>query len=144
MYHPIVNFCSCFESWLDFGFKYVFWCQYVTEERDGTAVRRRGRPRKRQNIEGKRLFDEHSSSEEEDSISGSDHDDAQEEEKQDEEEEEEAPLIHSLRSSKLRSLKVSKDAKAGVSASKTSGIIIPVPCIAWFSFLFWGQGVNRM
>ncbi|XP_021608401.1 sister-chromatid cohesion protein 3 isoform X4 [Manihot esculenta] len=93
----------------------------LPEERDGTAVRRRGRPRKRQNIEGKRLFDEHSSSEEEDSISGSDHEDAQEEEKQDEEEEEETPLIHSLRSSKLRSLKVSKDARAGVSASKTSG-----------------------
>ncbi|KAF2314941.1 hypothetical protein GH714_037231 [Hevea brasiliensis] len=92
----------------------------LLDEKDGTAVRRRGRPRKRQNIEGKRLFNEHSSSEEEDSISGSDHEDAQEEEKQDEEEEEEAPLIHSLRSSKLRSLKVSKDARAGVSASKTS------------------------
>ncbi|KDP21541.1 hypothetical protein JCGZ_22012 [Jatropha curcas] len=96
------------------------------DEKEGTTVRRRGRPRKRQNIEGKRLFDEHSSSEEEDSISGSDQD-VQEEEKQDEEEEEEAPLIHSFRSSsKLRSLKVSRDenrsrAKTGVSASRTSG-----------------------
>ncbi|EEF41668.1 sister-chromatid cohesion protein 3 isoform X2 [Ricinus communis] len=83
----------------------------LPDEKEGTNVRRRGRPRKRQNIEGKRLFDEHSSGEEEDSISGSDQEDAQEEEeeKQDEEEEDEAPLIHSFRSSgKLRSLKVFK------------------------------------
>lgn len=89
-------------------------------------MRRRGRPRKRRNLEGKRLFDEHGASEEDDSISASDREDAQEEEeKQDEEEEEEAPLIHSLRpSSKLRSLRVSRDeskgqTKTGVSASST-------------------------
>ncbi|KAL3572897.1 hypothetical protein D5086_026801 [Populus alba] len=77
--------------------------------------RRSGCPRKRGNIEGKRLFDEESSSEEEDSISGSDREDAHdEEEKQDEEEEEEAPLIHSIRSSsKLRSLKLSRDENKG-------------------------------
>ncbi|KAH8489459.1 hypothetical protein H0E87_024907 [Populus deltoides] len=94
---------------------------------DEKERRRSGRPRKRRNIEGKRLFDEESSSEEEDSISGSDREDAHdEEEKQDEEEEEEAPLIHSIRSSsKLRSLKLSRDEnkgqRKGVSASRTSG-----------------------
>jgi cohesin complex subunit SA-1/2 len=73
------------------------------------------------------LFDEESSSEEEDSISGSDREDAHdEEEKQEEEEEEEAPLIHSIRSSsKLRSLKLSRDEnkgqRKGGSASRTSG-----------------------
>lgn len=104
--------------------------KYVKNEGlpDEKERKRGGRPRKRRNIEGKRLFDEDSSSEEEDSISGSDREDAHdEEEKQDEEEEDEAPLIHSLRSSsKLRSLKLSRDEnkghrRTGVSASKTSG-----------------------
>ncbi|KAB1203030.1 Sister-chromatid cohesion protein 3 [Morella rubra] len=83
----------------------------IQDEKEGASVRRRGRPRKRRNIEGKRLFDEHSSSGEEDSISGSDREDAQdEEEKQDEEEEEDAPLIRSIRSSsKLRSLRLSRE-----------------------------------
>ncbi|KAF2298603.1 hypothetical protein GH714_024287 [Hevea brasiliensis] len=93
------------------------------DEKEGTAVRRRGRPRKQQNIEGKRLFGEHGSSEEEDSISGSDQEDAREEEKQNEEEEE-APLIHSLKASKLRSFKVSRDENKGqarTGVSKTSG-----------------------
>ncbi|KAJ8748414.1 hypothetical protein K2173_003051 [Erythroxylum novogranatense] len=80
-------------------------CMNFTDEKDRPSVRRRGRPRKRRNIEGKRLFDGHGSSEEEDSISASDQED--EEEKQEDEEEEEAPLIHSLRpSSRLRSLKL--------------------------------------
>ncbi|CAK7348957.1 unnamed protein product [Dovyalis caffra] len=98
--------------------------KYVKNEGlpDAKERRRGGRPRKRRNIEGKRLFDEDSSSEEQDSISGSDQED--EEEKQDEEEEEE-PLIHSLKSSsKLRSLKLSRENKGqrtGVSASRTSG-----------------------
>lgn len=79
------------------------------DEKEGPPVRRRGRPRKRGNIQGKKLFDEHGSSDEEDSISASDHEDAQEEEKQDDEVEEDAPLIHSIRSSsKLRSLRVSR------------------------------------
>ncbi|KAJ9187713.1 hypothetical protein P3X46_003137 [Hevea brasiliensis] len=93
------------------------------DEKEGTAVRRRGRPRKQQNIEGKRLFGEHGSSEEEDSISGSDQEDAREEEKQNEEEEE-APLIHSLKASKLRSFKVSRDENKGqarTGVSRTSG-----------------------
>ncbi|KAG5252070.1 sister-chromatid cohesion protein [Salix suchowensis] len=103
--------------------------KYVKNEGlpDEKERRRGGRPRKRRNIEGKRLFDEDSSSEEEDSISGSGREDGHdEEEKQDEEEEDEAPLIHSLRSSsKLRSLKLSRDEnkshrRTGVSASKTS------------------------
>lgn len=33
------------------------------DEKDETSVRRRGRPCKRRNIQGKRLFDEHGSSE---------------------------------------------------------------------------------
>ncbi|KAL9168546.1 hypothetical protein ABFS82_04G022200 [Erythranthe guttata] len=82
----------------------------VADGKEGTSVRRRGRPRKKQDLQGKRLFDEQSSSEEDDSISGSDQD-ATVEEKQ-EDDEENVPLIHSLKaSSKLRSLKVSKEDK---------------------------------
>ncbi|KAL7112780.1 hypothetical protein ACP275_04G023100 [Erythranthe tilingii] len=82
----------------------------VKDGKEGTSVRRRGRPRKKQDLQGKRLFDEQSSSEEDDSISGSDQD-ATVEEKQ-EDDEENVPLIHSLKaSSKLRSLKVSKEDK---------------------------------
>ncbi|TKY61845.1 Sister-chromatid cohesion protein 3 [Spatholobus suberectus] len=103
------------------------------DEKEGGAVRRRGRPRKRQNIQGKKLFDEQSSSEDEDSIS------AYEQDAQDEgrrlEDDEDAPLIHSIRSSsKLRSLGVSREeskvqtktgnsvrATDNLSASRTSG-----------------------
>ncbi|PSS06426.1 Sister-chromatid cohesion protein [Actinidia chinensis var. chinensis] len=82
------------------------------EEKEGMTVRRRGRPRKSRNIQGKKLFDEHSSSEEEDSISVSDQDAKDEE--QEEDDEEEAPLIHSIRSSsKLRSLRVSREENKG-------------------------------
>ncbi|KAK6164775.1 hypothetical protein DH2020_001639 [Rehmannia glutinosa] len=77
----------------------------VKDGKEGTSVRRRGRPRKNQNLQGKRLFDDQSSSEEEDSISGSDQDAGAKENQ-----EEDEPLIHSIRaSSKLRSLRVSKD-----------------------------------
>ncbi|KAK4558523.1 hypothetical protein RGQ29_008026 [Quercus rubra] len=107
----------------------------LQDEKEGISVRRRGRPRKRRNIEGKRLFDEHNSSEDEDSISAYDQEDAQdEEEKQDEEEEEDAPLINSIRSSKLRSLRLSREENKGqtrtgdseraadnLAASRTSG-----------------------
>ncbi|XP_073066132.1 sister-chromatid cohesion protein 3-like [Primulina eburnea] len=80
----------------------------VKDAKEGTSVRRRGRPRKNQNLPGKRLFNEQSSSGEEDSISGSDQEAGVEEKK----DEEEAPLIHSLKaSSKLRSLRVSKEDK---------------------------------
>ncbi|KAJ1390703.1 Stromalin conservative domain [Sesbania bispinosa] len=93
-----------------------------------------GRPRKRQNIPGKKLFDEHSSSEDEDSISASEQD-AQDDRGRQEEDDEDAPLIQSIRSSsKLRSLGVSREeskgqTKAGnsvratdnLSASRTSG-----------------------
>lgn len=93
--------------------------------KEGSGVRRRGRPRKQQNLQGKRLFDEQSSSEEEeeDSISGSDQE-AKHEEEDDE------PLIHTLRasSSKLRSLKLSKEKRKGptktieeLATPKTSG-----------------------
>lgn len=87
------------------------------DEKEGTVVRRRGRPRKQRNIEGKRLFDGHSSNEEEDSISASDREEAQ-----DEEEEEDAPLIRSIRSSsKLRSLKISREENKGQRRTGDSG-----------------------
>ncbi|XP_073063381.1 sister-chromatid cohesion protein 3-like [Primulina eburnea] len=93
----------------------------VKDVKEGISARRRGRPRKNQNLPGKRLFDEQSSSGEDDSISGSDQD-AAVEEKQDEDEEE-APLIHSLRaSSKLRSLRVvSKEDKRDKTKTVDSG-----------------------
>jgi len=75
------------------------------DDKEGTVGRRRGRPTKKQNIQGKKLFDEHNSSEDEESISGSDQE--ADEEKQDDEE---VPLIHSFKSSaKLRSLKISRE-----------------------------------
>ena len=97
------------------------------------------------------MFDEDSSSEEEDSISGSGREDAHdEEEKQDEEEEDEAPLIHSLRSSsKLRSMKLSKDEnkshrRTGASASRTSGMkgIYFLLDAAWFLRSYIVQSSN--
>nr|XP_016464325.1 PREDICTED: sister-chromatid cohesion protein 3 isoform X2 [Nicotiana tabacum] len=81
----------------------------LQDDKEGTAMRRRGRPPKRQNLQGKKLFNKHTSSEDEESISGSDQD--ADEEKQDDEEE--VPLIQSIKSSsKLRSLKISKRAEA--------------------------------
>ncbi|KAH9730138.1 Sister-chromatid cohesion protein 3 [Citrus sinensis] len=99
----------------------------IQEEKEAVTVRRRGRPRKKRNIEGKRLFDEHSSSEEEDSISASDQEVAQDEDdKQEEEEEDEAPLIHSIRSSaKLRALRVSREdnkLQTKTTSGRTSGM----------------------
>ncbi|XVE77707.1 hypothetical protein DITRI_Ditri13aG0084500 [Diplodiscus trichospermus] len=86
----------------------------IQDEKEETIARRRGRPRKRRNIEGKRLFDEHSSSEEEDSINTSDQEDAQGEGDKEDEEEDDAPLIHALKSSsKLRSLRVSREENRG-------------------------------
>ncbi|KAL3368805.1 hypothetical protein AABB24_009562 [Solanum stoloniferum] len=77
----------------------------LQDDKEGTVGRRRGRPTKKQNIQGKKLFDEHNSSEDEESISGSDQE--ADEEKQDDEE---VPLIHSFKSSaKLRSLKISRE-----------------------------------
>ncbi|XVF21866.1 hypothetical protein REPUB_Repub12eG0126300 [Reevesia pubescens] len=85
----------------------------IQDEKEGTTARRRGCPRKRRNIEGKRLFDEHGSSEE-DSINTSDQEDAQGEGDKEDEEEDNAPLIHSLKSSsKLRSLRVSREENRG-------------------------------
>ncbi|CAI9107978.1 OLC1v1007477C1 [Oldenlandia corymbosa var. corymbosa] len=82
----------------------------LQDEKEGTAVKRRGRPRKNQNVRGKKLFNEDSSSEDdEDSISESDQFAEGEEEKQ-EDEDEEVPLIRSFKSSaKLRSLRVSRE-----------------------------------
>lgn len=93
----------------------------IVDEKEGNSTRRRGRPRKKHNIQGKRLFDEQSTSEEEESISASDHEDVHDEEKQDEEDEE-VPLIHSIRSSsKLRSLRISREEKKGTSTGKAAG-----------------------
>uniref|UniRef100_A0A164Z0G5 SCD domain-containing protein n=1 Tax=Daucus carota subsp. sativus TaxID=79200 RepID=A0A164Z0G5_DAUCS len=98
------------------------------DDKPGASIKRRGRPRKKDNIHGKKLFDEQSSSEEEDPISVDDHNDEDEEDQQEEDEDEEAPLIHSLRASqKLKSLRVSREEKKGqtsaenLAASRTSG-----------------------
>ncbi|GMH27785.1 hypothetical protein Nepgr_029628 [Nepenthes gracilis] len=104
------------------------------DEKEGTSVRRRGRPPKRRNLQGKKLFDEHSSSEEDDAISSSDQEAPDEQDKLGNADEE-APLIRSIRSSsKLRSLKIpqsgstvqmraedSVQATIQLTASRTSG-----------------------
>lgn len=75
------------------------------DEKEGNVVRRRGRPRKARNLEGKKLFDGHESSEE-DSISDSDQNDQEE----DDDEEADQPLIHTFRASasKLRSMRIAR------------------------------------
>ncbi|KAL6564273.1 peptidyl-prolyl cis-trans isomerase precursor [Orobanche minor] len=89
--------------------------------KEGTSVRRRGRPRKNQNIQGKRLFDEQTSSEEEDSISGGSDQDGGDKENQ-EGDGDDAPLVHSLRaSSKLRSLGVSNNRRDQTKTAADSG-----------------------
>lgn len=99
-----------------------FLCCVIVDEKEENSTRRRGRPPKKHTIQGKRLFDEQSASEDEESISASDHEDVHDEEKQDEEDEEEVPLIHSIRpSSKLRSLRISRDEKKGSSTGKAAG-----------------------
>lgn len=70
---------------------------FLTDDREGAAVKRRGRPRKRQETERKRLFDEQSGSDEDESISGgSDREDKREEVDED------APLIETIRSAARR------------------------------------------
>ncbi|URE14704.1 STAG domain [Musa troglodytarum] len=77
----------------------------LQDEKEGNVVRRRGRPRKAINLEGKKLFDGHESSEE-DSISDSDQNDQEE----DDDEEADQPLIHTFRASasKLRSMRIAR------------------------------------
>ncbi|XP_010914380.1 sister-chromatid cohesion protein 3 isoform X2 [Elaeis guineensis] len=92
----------------------------LQDEKEGNTAKRRGRPRKARNLQGKKLFEGHTSSEE-DSISESDQND------QDEEDEERQPLIHAFRSSasKLRSMRVSQqdgDGQAGTSRTKGSNV----------------------
>ncbi|KAK1277265.1 hypothetical protein QJS04_geneDACA003332 [Acorus gramineus] len=86
------------------------------EEKEEATVKRRGRPRKARNIQGKKLFDGQSSSEGEDSISASDPEDQDEEDR-----EEDEPLINSFSSaSKLRFMKLSqKEATGAAGTSKT-------------------------
>lgn len=84
------------------------------DEKEGASARRRGRPPKQRNLQGKKLFDEHSSGEEADMIGASDQEGPDEEDKEDEEEED-TTLINVIKSSsKLRSKTVSK--LSGVSA----------------------------
>ncbi|KAI3873484.1 hypothetical protein MKW98_008136 [Papaver atlanticum] len=71
----------------------------LKDDKERTFVCRRGRPRKRPNIQGKKLFDEEESSEEDKSISASDQEGPEEEDQ----DEGDAPLIHSSKSAaKLR------------------------------------------
>ncbi|XP_073008392.1 sister-chromatid cohesion protein 3 isoform X1 [Typha latifolia] len=89
----------------------------LQDEKEGHTVRRRGRPRKASNIQGKKLFDRHDSSEE-DSISESDQNG------EEEEEEEDQPLIHTFRSSvsKLRSMRLPQQEMNGQEGtSRTKG-----------------------
>ncbi|KAL5701477.1 peptidyl-prolyl cis-trans isomerase precursor [Ranunculus cassubicifolius] len=75
----------------------------LQDENERSSVRSRGRPRKRANVRGKKLFDGQSSSGEE-SISGSDRE-------AEDEDDEEAPLINTLKSassSKLRNLRLQR------------------------------------
>lgn len=72
----------------------------ISDEKEDKPVRKRGRPRKAQNVQGKRLIYAQSSSDD-DSISAS------ERNEKDDEDDEDQPFIHSNKSSaKLRSLKV--------------------------------------
>ncbi|KAJ6827296.1 sister-chromatid cohesion protein 3 [Iris pallida] len=93
--------------------------EVMQDEKEGNTAKRRGRPRKTKNIQGKKLFDGQSSSDE-DSISAS------EQNAQDEEydEEENQPLINSFRSSaaKLRSMRVTQLGPTGeAGTSRTAG-----------------------
>uniref|UniRef100_A0A1J3HDI5 Sister-chromatid cohesion protein 3 n=1 Tax=Noccaea caerulescens TaxID=107243 RepID=A0A1J3HDI5_NOCCA len=65
----------------------------LQDDKEGAAVKRRGRPRKRQETERKRLFDEQSGSEEDESISGG---------SEKEDVDEDAPLIETIRSAARR------------------------------------------
>ncbi|KAM7277394.1 hypothetical protein ACFE04_019260 [Oxalis oulophora] len=96
--------------------------EHIPEEKEGNTSKRRGRPRKRRNIEGKRLFDGQESSGEEDAISGSEKEDDHDE---DEEDDEDAPLIHSMKASaaasaKLKSMRARR-AQDDKATSRTSG-----------------------
>ena len=72
----------------------------ISGERERTSVKRHGRPPKKQQIEGKKLFDENSSNEEEDEIS-----DGPDEEKNQVDDHEDMPLMQTLASAKLRALR---------------------------------------
>lgn len=91
----------------------------ITDEKDGIPVRRRGRPRKDANLQGKKLFEQQDSSDE-DSISASENDQDDDEDDDDEQQ----PLIHTFRSSvsKLRSLRVQQqEANGQAGPSRTTG-----------------------
>uniref|UniRef100_A0A1J3K5K3 Sister-chromatid cohesion protein 3 n=1 Tax=Noccaea caerulescens TaxID=107243 RepID=A0A1J3K5K3_NOCCA len=65
----------------------------LQDDKEGAAVKRRGRPKKRPETERKRLFDEQSGSEEDESISGG---------SEKEDVDEDAPLIETIRSAARR------------------------------------------
>ncbi|KAH7654259.1 cohesin complex subunit SA-1/2 protein [Dioscorea alata] len=91
----------------------------LQDEKDGIPVRRRGRPRKDANLQGKKLFEQQDSSDE-DSISASENDQDDDEDDDDEQQ----PLIHTFRSSvsKLRSLRVQQqEANGQAGPSRTTG-----------------------
>ncbi|GAB4829713.1 peptidyl-prolyl cis-trans isomerase precursor [Ancistrocladus abbreviatus] len=91
----------------------------VADDKEGTSIRRRGRPRKLQKLQQKKLFDDQSSSEE-DAISSSDQEAPDEQDKH-ENDEEEAPLIRTIRSSsKLRSLRVPRSGGTGQTGAEDS------------------------
>ncbi|KAJ0975649.1 hypothetical protein J5N97_017614 [Dioscorea zingiberensis] len=91
------------------------------DEKEGIVVRRRGRPRKDANLQGKKLFEQPDSSEE-DSISASEN--GQDDDEDEDEDDEQQPLIHTFRSSvsKLRSMRVQRqEANGQAGPSRTTG-----------------------
>lgn len=70
---------------------------FVTDDKEGVAVKRRGRPKKRPESERKRLFDEQSGSDEDESISG-----GSDREDKGDFVDEDAPLIETIRSAARR------------------------------------------
>lgn len=68
-----------------------------TDDKEGVAVKRKGRPKKRAETERKRLFDEESGSDEDESISG-----GSDKEDKGDFVDEDAPLIETIRSAARR------------------------------------------
>lgn len=70
---------------------------FFTDDKEGVAGKRRGRPKKRAETERKRLFDEQSGSDEDESISG-----GSDKEDKGDFVDEDAPLIETIRSAAKR------------------------------------------
>lgn len=96
--------------------------EFMQDEADGT-VKRRGRPRKVRNLEGKKLFHGEASSGE-DSISNADQNSQDEEDEDEQQQQQNQPAFNSVRSSaaKLRSLRISqREAKGQGGTSSATG-----------------------